>query len=74
MKKGYRIIFLKSETSAHKASLERDYAKIQLAAKSEKQQQEMNNWIELHKGNTFFKIDESMKGCAVLDKWTKETK
>ena len=69
VKKGYRIIFLKSETAAHKASLERDYAKIQMAAKSEKQQQELDKWIDLHKGNTYFKIDPSMTNCAILKKW-----
>src|SRR5690606_22497119 len=32
-KTGYRIIYLVSQTTAHKASLEQDYAKIQNAAK-----------------------------------------
>lgn len=72
-KTGYRIIYLKSQTTAHKASLEQDYARIQNSAKLQKQRDALEKWIELHKGNAYIKVDAEMaKDCEVLHKWTKE--
>lgn len=74
-KTGYRIIYLKSQTTAHRASLEQDYAKIQNAAKAQKQRQLLEKWIDLHKGNAYIKIDGDMvKNCKALEKWTTEVK
>ncbi len=68
-KKGFRIIWLKSETKPHKASLEQDYAKIQTAAKAEKQQKILEQWLRLHVGKNYVRIDDSMKDCEQMDKW-----
>jgi peptidyl-prolyl cis-trans isomerase SurA len=68
-KNGYRIIWLKSETPAHKASLEQDYPKIQAAAKAEKQQKMLENWVRLHRSKNYVRIDESMKTCPGMDAW-----
>lgn len=68
-KQGYRIIWLKSETKPHAASLEQDYSKIQAAAKSEKQQKALEEWMRLHRSNNFVRIDDSMKGCEQVAKW-----
>jgi peptidyl-prolyl cis-trans isomerase SurA len=68
-KEGYRIVYLKSESKPHKASLETDYSKIQSAAKQKKQQEELTKWIGLNKGHVFIKIDDSFKNCVVLKKW-----
>lgn len=69
-KQGFRIIWLKSETKPHAASLEQDYSKIQAAAKSQKQQKALEEWMRLHRSNNFVRIDESMKGCEQMAKWT----
>lgn len=68
-KEGFRIIWLKSETQPHKASLEQDYAKIQAAAKAEKQQHQLEQWLKLHKDKNFIRMDESMKDCPQMQKW-----
>ena len=68
-KQGYRIIWLKSETQPHKASLEQDYSKIQAAAKAQKQQKALEQWLKLHKSKNYVRIDDSMKGCAQIEKW-----
>lgn len=68
-KRGYRIVYLKSESAPHKASLDKDYAKIQAEAKSEKQQKALDNWVRLHKGNAYIRIDDSMKSCPQVGKW-----
>ncbi len=67
---GYRIIWLKSETKPHKASMEEDYPKIQAAAKAEKQQKILDNWLALHRSKNYVRIDSSMLGCKGIDKWT----
>lgn len=74
-KTGYRIIYLKSQTTAHRASLEQDYAKIQNAAKAQKQRQLLEKWIDLHKGNAYIKIDtDIVQDCKALEKWATEAK
>jgi peptidyl-prolyl cis-trans isomerase SurA len=68
-KQGYRIIWLKSESKPHRASLDQDYSKIQSAAKAEKQQKALEDWVKLHKSKNYVRIDDSMKGCAQVAKW-----
>ena len=68
-KQGFRIIWLKSESQPHPASLDQDYSKIQAAAKSEKQQRALEDWMKLHRGKNFVRIDDSMKGCPQMTKW-----
>lgn len=68
-KTGYRIVWLKSETKPHKASLEQDYPKIQQAAKAEKQQKELDRWITMHRSKNFVRVDGSMKYCPQTAKW-----
>lgn len=68
-KDGYRIIYLKSESKPHKASLETDYTKIQSAAKQKKQQDEMQKWIGLNKSHVYIKIDDAFKNCNLMKKW-----
>jgi peptidyl-prolyl cis-trans isomerase SurA len=69
IKKGYRIIWLKTETKPHQANLQQDYAKIQAAAKGEKQQKILEQWIKLHREKNFVRVDDSMKECPQMSKW-----
>jgi peptidyl-prolyl cis-trans isomerase SurA len=68
-KEGYRIVYLKSESKPHKASLQTDYSKIQSAAKQKKQQEELVKWIGLNKSHVYIKIDDSFKNCGAMKKW-----
>ena len=68
-KQGYRIIWLKSESKPHKASLETDYSKIQSAARAEKQQKSLEAWVKLHRSKNYVRIDDSMKDCPQIAKW-----
>ena len=68
-KQGYRIIWLKSESKPHKASLETDYSKIQSAARSEKQQKSLEAWVKLHRSKNYVRIDDAMKDCPQIAKW-----
>ncbi len=69
LKQGYRIVYLKSETRPHRASLEEDYPKIQVAAKQAKQQQILEKWVKLHRDKTFIRVDESVRSCPQITKW-----
>lgn len=68
-KKGYRIIKLLTKTEPHKASLERDYSKIQNAALSNKQNIHTKKWIQSKINNTYIKIDEAYKNCNFQNNW-----
>lgn len=68
-KEGYRIVYLKSETKPHVASLDTDYSKIQAAAKQKKQQELLTKWISLNKSHAFIKIDDSYQRCTEVKKW-----
>lgn len=68
-KQGFRIIWLKSESKPHPASLDQDYTKIQAAAKAEKQQKALDDWMKLHRSKNYVRIDDSMKGCPQVEKW-----
>lgn len=71
-KQGYRIIWLKTETKPHKASLEQDYPKIQAAAKAEKQHQMLDNWVNLHLDRNFVRIEKDSYDCAEIERWKKK--
>ncbi len=63
----YRIIKLISKSKPHKASLEEDYAKIQLYAKESKKNEYFSNWLEEKFQNTFIKIESGYLACPDLD-------
>ena len=68
-KEGYRIVYLKSESKPHKASLDTDYSKIQSAAKQKKQHELLDRWISLNKSHAFIKVDDQYKNCEQMKKW-----
>lgn len=68
-KQGFRIIWLKSETKPHPASLDQDYSKIQAAAKAQKQQEALDNWLKLHRSKNYVHVDPSMMDCPQMSKW-----
>lgn len=73
-KKGYRVVFLKSETPAHKASIETDYSKIKAVAKQVKQQEVLEEWVAEKSKTVYVRLNEAYTNCAVLEKWqTKPT-
>lgn len=53
---GYNIVWLKSRTPQHKASMEDDYAEIKKLADDFKKQNEYKKWIESLKGKIFWEL------------------
>lgn len=68
-KQGYRIVYLKSETPAHQASIDTDYSKIKAVAKQTKQMEALNEWVILKSKTVFVKYSSIYNDCEVLDKW-----
>jgi len=68
----YRIIKLQSRTEPHKASLERDYSKIQKAAINEKKSLFLKDWVTGKIGSTFINIDSNYDTCPNVKNWTSE--
>lgn len=68
------IVQLQSRSSPHRASLSQDYAKIQDATKSSKQQKHLSDWIEKTIGSTFVMVDERYKPCPAIQNWLNDSR
>jgi peptidyl-prolyl cis-trans isomerase SurA len=71
-KEAARIVYLKTKTMPHKANLNDDYAKLQQAAISKKQQQKMLDWMKRTTAKNYIIIDDEYKKCSTMQDWIKE--
>jgi len=69
-KKTYKILYLKSSTNAHKASLEQDYPKIKEGATNDKINRTVSEWFQKRRKETFIKIDPQYQSCPSLKGWS----
>ena len=65
----YRIVYLKSESVAHKGNMKDDYDKFQAAALSQKQADIFSKWIEEKISRSYIFIDPQYENCASMEKW-----
>ena len=70
-KQAYRIVYLKTRTSPHRANLTDDYQKIQAIALAKKQQEEIQAWIKRKSIDTYVHINDDYKNCKFNNKWIK---
>tara|TARA_Y100000782_G_scaffold115413_2_gene158043 strand:+ start:2548 stop:3909 length:1362 start_codon:yes stop_codon:yes gene_type:complete len=70
--KAYRIVKLLSISEPHKANLRDDYERIQQAAKSEKENKAVADWIEKKIKSTYIRLDDEFKSCDFDYVWVKE--
>lgn len=68
-KYGFRIIYLRSETPAHQASLDIDYSKIKAVTKQSKEFEEMNKWVEEKSKTAYVRVADDFKQCKNIQKW-----
>ncbi|MBS1529483.1 MAG: peptidylprolyl isomerase [Bacteroidetes bacterium] len=68
-KKDYKILYLKSETDAHKANLKQDFPKIKQYAMDDKTNRTVSEWFEKRRKETFIKIDAEYQTCPQLSGW-----
>lgn len=68
--KAIRIVRLDKRTEPHKATLEKDYDKIQNLALDNKKSESISNWIQEKSKKTYILIlDEDLKKCKFNYKW-----
>jgi peptidyl-prolyl cis-trans isomerase SurA len=65
----YRILYLKTRTDPHRANMKDDYDKIQEAALSEKQNEEVKAWIKEKAAITYIHIANEYLGCDYSYDW-----
>ena len=68
-KEGYRILYLKSRSVPHKATLTEDYNLITRYALEAKKRQALDKWIASKKNATYVKIFDDFAGCIFKYKW-----
>ncbi len=68
-KQAYRVVYLKTRTSPHKANLIDDYQKIQANALAKKQSEAIQTWIKKKSTNTFVRLNDDYKNCKFNNKW-----
>ena len=68
-KTAYRLVYLKTRTTPHKANLKEDYQRIQTVALVQKQNKVLENWIKKKKATTYIKIDEQFTTCNFKYEW-----
>lgn len=65
-KEAVRIIYLKSKSTPHLASLKDDYQKIAAAALNQKKGKAVDNWFRKNFDTVFIEIDPEFQNCQVL--------
>jgi len=66
-KDAVRILYYKSRTAPHQASLEQDWTKIQAATLNEKKDKVLQKWFQKARGDVFINIDPTYDNCGILD-------
>jgi peptidyl-prolyl cis-trans isomerase SurA len=70
-KQDYRIFYLKSRTSPHKANLEEDYARIQQMALEKKKMEVVEGWVDQKMQSTYIVVMEDYRHCTFQRAWIK---
>lgn len=68
-KDAYRLLLLKEKTEPHRASLEKDYTKIQEWALLDKKQKVIDKWINDKARKTYIRIIDRYKDCTFSNEW-----
>jgi peptidyl-prolyl cis-trans isomerase SurA len=66
-KDAVRILYYKSRTSPHQASLKEDWNKIQVAALNEKKARILQKWFSSVRKDVFISIDRNYDYCGILN-------
>ncbi len=65
----YRIVYLKTESVAHKGNMKDDYDKFQAAALSQKQADIFTEWVKEKIARSYTFIDPQFVDCDTMTKW-----
>lgn len=67
--KAYRLVKLLLVTEPHRANLKDDYQRIQVAAKGEREDELLKEWIANKIKGTYIKLDDSYENCSFQYNW-----
>ena len=67
--KAYRLVKLLLVTEPHRANLKEDYQRIQVAAKGEREDELLKEWIANKIKGTYIKLDDSYEDCNFQYNW-----
>ncbi|MGA1339833.1 MAG: peptidylprolyl isomerase [Flavobacteriaceae bacterium] len=68
----FKILQVSNRYEEHQADFARDYMKIQVLAKTEKQLAEIDRWLKKHIADTYISISSSYADCSFNNNWRKE--
>lgn len=68
-KQAYRIIYLKTRTSPHRASLKEDYDRAQQWALEDKNMSAIDKWISEKVSKTYVYIIDESRNCPFTHRW-----
>lgn len=68
-KQAYRIVYLKTRTSPHRANLKDDYDKIQNAALEQAKNNAIKKWVNQKISKTYIKIFDEFQNCKFENNW-----
>jgi peptidyl-prolyl cis-trans isomerase SurA len=72
-KSDYKILYLRSVTDAHKASLATDFPRIKEAAQNDKINRTVSEWFEKRRKETFIRVDPEYQSCKEMKDWVTPT-
>jgi peptidyl-prolyl cis-trans isomerase SurA len=68
-KRGVRILYLKSQSQAHRENLQQDYSKISEKALAQKKEAALEKWFNEKLSGYFIKIAPEYQSCEALKPW-----
>ena len=71
-KQAYRLLYLKTRTEPHRATIKDDYDRIQAAALADKKNKTLTTWINDKIQKTYIHINDEWKVCQFKRNWLKE--
>jgi peptidyl-prolyl cis-trans isomerase SurA len=66
-KEAVRILFYKSRTKPHQASLSEDWSRIQTATLNQKKNDALYKWFDKARKDVFINIDPTFDFCGILN-------
>jgi peptidyl-prolyl cis-trans isomerase SurA len=68
-KEGYRLIKLNKRIEPHRASLETDYSRLQMAAQGAARQEKIDEWVKKTLVGTYVRINQELYPCQFRHAW-----
>jgi peptidyl-prolyl cis-trans isomerase SurA len=72
-KQGVRVIFLKTQLSAHVENIKDDYSRISQRALEEKKGEAMEKWVNAKLPLYYLNVDSEYSGCGNINRWVQES-